>query len=137
MVVLTTGSASAGPVDGPLVRQFSEVLTFGGHLPVPPPDEPAPPVSPTVAERMRECSAMVVALRLDPEGPPEPDDESLMRIGASVALRGGPTVFLCPDNVVMPRATEHMPLVHRDGRLLHYESTMALVRAFNGMRGAS
>jgi hypothetical protein len=123
------------PMDSPLVGQLSEVLTFGGYLPILPPDEPSPALSPEVMDRMRGCSAVVVDLRPDLGRPPEPDDESLMRIGAAVALCGDRTVFLCPADLAMPPVVEHLPHVHYDGQSLDYESTMAVVRTFNRIRG--
>lgn len=125
------------PLESPLVAQLSEVLAFGGYLPVLPPDEPAQALSAQSIQLMRQCSAVVVDLRLDRHRPPEPDDESLLLIGAAVALCGPRTVFLCPHPVAVPSAVSQLPRVHYDGHSLDYDSTMALVRVFNQIRGNS
>ncbi|MCZ2838216.1 hypothetical protein [Modestobacter sp. VKM Ac-2985] len=123
------------PVDSPLIGQLGEILAFGGYVPVFPSEEPGPALSPEIMKRMRGCSAAVVDLRPNLERPPEADDESLMRIGAAVALCGDRTVFLCPKATAMPAAVEHLPHVHYTGDSLDYESTMGLVRVFNKIGG--
>jgi hypothetical protein len=124
------------PPGSPLLAEVAEVLSFGGYLPVAPPEQAADATSLEVIERMRTCTAAVIGLSTDPAHPGELDSQSLVRIGAALALCGDKAVFLCPDGLAMPRAYEHLRHIRHEGVSLDHESTMALLRTFNSIRGA-